>query len=239
MNKTVTIDGRFCGPTRSGNGGYTCGLVAEQIDGAATVRLHVPPPLDTPLSLTGVDGRWMLADGDRAVGTGRAATLDLALPEPIDLATATLAVEQFIGFETHSFPRCFVCGPERAPGDGLRIFSGQTGQGDVVAAPWMVDASLADRNGQVLPRFVWAALDCPSAYAVLPVPEGQAIVLGELTAQVHALPRVGEACTTQAWPLEVDGRKRFAASVVHGEDGRLIGAARATWIQVDAASFGT
>lgn len=235
---TVTIDSRFCGPSQSGNGGYTCGIIAEHIDGAATVRLHAPPPLDTPLQLQPSGEGWVLQQGDTRIGTGKPATLELDLPAPIGLDAATRAVEQFIGFDTHSFPRCFVCGPERRPGDGLRIFSGAIGRDGIVAAPWMVDAGLAGDDGTVPPRYVWAALDCPSAYAVLPVPQGRAIVLGELTAQLQGAPRPGEACTTQAWPLGVDGRKRHAASVVHGDDGRVIGAARATWIEVDAASFG-
>jgi hypothetical protein len=33
-----------------------------------------------------------------------------------------------------------------------------------------------------------------------------------------------------AWSLGEEGRKLYAGTALHGEDGRLLGAARATWI---------
>ena len=46
MDRSVIIPSRFNGPPDSGNGGYSCGVLAAFIDGPARVRLHVPPPLD-------------------------------------------------------------------------------------------------------------------------------------------------------------------------------------------------
>ena len=46
MMAVVSIPSRFNGPPLSGNGGYSCGVLAAFIDGPAQVRLHVPPPLD-------------------------------------------------------------------------------------------------------------------------------------------------------------------------------------------------
>jgi len=48
----VFISQRFCGPPNSGNGGYSCGLLAKNINGACQVRLHQPPPLETSLSIS-------------------------------------------------------------------------------------------------------------------------------------------------------------------------------------------
>src|SRR5215218_4317713 len=51
----IVIDRRFRGPDQSGNGGYTCGLVAGAMDGPAAVTLRLPPPLEVPLRVE--DGR--------------------------------------------------------------------------------------------------------------------------------------------------------------------------------------
>src|SRR6185436_9559900 len=45
----LTIDPRYRGPDTSGNGGYTCGLVAAHVAGDAEVTLRLPPPLGRPL----------------------------------------------------------------------------------------------------------------------------------------------------------------------------------------------
>ena len=43
--KFVAIEKRFCGPPKSANGGYVCGLLASYIDGDAEITLLAPPPL--------------------------------------------------------------------------------------------------------------------------------------------------------------------------------------------------
>jgi hypothetical protein len=50
MKEQLRVDRRFCGPPNSGNGGYTCGLVANFIDGPAEVILRRPPPLNRQLN---------------------------------------------------------------------------------------------------------------------------------------------------------------------------------------------
>ena len=45
------IEERFHGPPRSGNGGYTCGRVAQHMKGIVAARLRAPPPLNTELQL--------------------------------------------------------------------------------------------------------------------------------------------------------------------------------------------
>src|SRR5690606_16223453 len=88
------------------------------------------------------------------------------------------------GFTTHPFPTCFVCGPERAEGDGLRLFPGRL-PGGRTATPFRVPA-------EVTPEIVWASLDCPGGWAV--PQEGRPYVLGRLAARVESLPGPGQRC---------------------------------------------
>jgi hypothetical protein len=48
---------------------------------------------------------------------------------------------------------------------------------------------------------------------------------------VEALPQAGERCVVVGWPLGDEGRKAFAGTALFGEGGRLLGVARATWIE--------
>ena len=98
-----------------------------------------------------------------------------------------------MGFVRHPLPHCFVCGPKRAEGDGLRIFPGRTANEAVFAAPWVPHASLDDGTGQVAPEFLWAALDCAGAFAVMPDGD-QPIILGELCARLDGDVAIGEPC---------------------------------------------
>lgn len=233
---SITIDRRFRGPPRSGNGGYTCGLLGAALGGPACVRLRRPPPLERPLVLALDDVQAQLLDGGELVAEARRATIELEVPEPPSFAAAVAAAEHYVGRHGHAFPECFVCGPRRTPGDGLRIFAGSAA-GPVLAAPWVPDASLAGDNGRIRPEFLWAALDCPGAFSVLPLPAGMTVVLGELCAEVRADLAPGEPCIVQGWPLGAEGRKRYAGTSVHTAHGRLVGWARATWIEVPLADW--
>lgn len=235
-DRSVTIDRRFRGPPRSGNGGYTCGLLGAVLGGPACIRLRHPPPLERPLVITLDDGQARLLDGDERVAEGRLAPLALDVPAPPSFEAAAAAAEHYVGHQGHAFPECFVCGPRRSPGDGLRIFAGTAG-GPLLAAPWIPDVSLAGDDGLVRPEFLWAALDCPGAFAVLPLPPGVTVVLGELCAELHVDLAPGESCIVQGWPLGADGRKRYAGTSVHTADGRLVARARATWIEVPLAEW--
>ena len=99
-----------------------------------------------------------------------------------------------------------------------------------MAAPWVPEASLTDERGAVRPEFLWAALDCPSGWAAIVEAGGRPSVLGELAARVVGAVRVGEPCVVLGWALGGEGRKRFAGSVILGDDGTLRAVARAIWI---------
>lgn len=228
----LEIPERFCGPPNSGNGGYVCGLLAKGLAGTVSARLKAPPPLKTRLRREWTCDSSRLFHGSAVIGEAKSSDARLEAPGCPGLAEAEQAAQGYPGFTSHSFPRCFVCGPARMPGDGLRIFPGPLRGKPIHAAPWMPDATLATDAGSVASEFIWAALDCPSAFAVLPVSEGMTIVLGELTACVTGTLGVGQPVVVTSWPIAHEGRRRTAGSAIHTGDGELVAAARAVWIEV-------
>ncbi|MBC9875898.1 hypothetical protein G8O24_00880 [Bradyrhizobium sp. INPA01-394B] len=239
----IIIDKRFCGPPNSGNGGYVCGRLARQIAGAAEVTLRAPPPLDTPLGASATDdGTWELRDSAKVVATGRAVGVELSRLETASFEEARAAeLLTLVKPHEHPLPTCFVCGPARAKGDGLRIFAGPLGrraQTPVLAASWVPDQNLSDDDGLVAPEFLWSALDCPTGFACNCDPQSNAVdktplLLGRMSARIETRPRAGDRCIITAWPTGRDGRKRMAEAALHDEAGRLLAVARTTWIAVD------
>ena len=237
MTEPLTIADRFCGPPRSGNGGYVCGRVAQALPGAVAVRLRAPPPLDTPLRLEVAPGEATLYHDTTLVEQARSTTLSIAPPAPPSLHDAEAAAAHYPGFKRHPFPRCFVCGPDRRPDDGLCIFPGQLPDSTTYAAPWTPHASLADAAGAIAPEFLWAALDCTGGFAVGPRADGMAIVLGELAASIAGPLALGETCVVIGWPDGSDGRRHFAGSAIFAGGTRLVASGRATWIEVPMAGW--
>lgn len=229
--EAITIPRRFNGPPRSGNGGYVCGRLASYLDGPASVRLRVPPPLERELKVEASADEAQMFDGDTLVAQARRIHLELAPPAPPSFTEAQAASKSYIGFQRHPLPHCFVCGTLRAEGDGLRIFPGRTSDGAVFAAPWVPHASLDDGSGRVAPEFLWAALDCAGAFAVMPA-EMEPIILGELCARLDGSVAIGEPCVVAAWAIGVDGRKRFAGTALYSATGVAVAVARATWIEI-------
>jgi len=234
--RTLRIARRFNGPPESGNGGYACGLFAVTAGVDLRVRLHLPPPLETELELsrdeTG-DGTWRLRHGVTLVATGTPVSLALEVPSPPQYVQAVWASQHYAGFREHAFPDCFVCGPHRRRGDGLRIFPGLLDSG-IVAAPWLPPESLATDPGddRIAPQFHWAALDCPGYFAVSA--GRRPMLLGEMQAHVDRPVHVGEPCTVIGWKLGGEGRRHYAGTALFDGDGELCARARATWIEVRA-----
>jgi hypothetical protein len=229
METHVTIGSRFCGPPRSGNGGYTCGLTATGLDGAVEATLRRPPPLERALHVARGEA-WVLHERDIVVAEARPATLDLDVPDAPSAERAEAMSLHYAGFASHPFPTCFVCGPDRAPGDGLRIFAGGDAGDGIVAAPWIPDETLAGPGGRVRPEFLWAALDCPGYFAV--AAPGETAVLGRMTAEVEPAVSVGEPCIVVAWAMGRSGRKLHAGTALFDADGECRGRSAQTWIVV-------
>lgn len=245
---TLTIARRFRGPADSGNGGYVCGRLAAHVlpaPRAVRVRLRVPPPLERALVVEAEEGVALLRGDapERAIiAEARALApdtadfrIDLAPPPTFDEAVA--AARGFRGRHDHPYPGCFVCGPDRADGDGLRIFPGALPGRPEVASPWIPDASLAAPGdpARVAPEFIWAALDCPGCFAFT-LPPDRTFLLGELSVERRSEVAIGERCVALGWELGVDGRKHFVATALFGGDGRCIGVGRATWFEVPATA---
>ncbi|MGD9966215.1 MAG: hypothetical protein AB7T59_06820 [Hyphomonadaceae bacterium] len=230
--KHITIAPRFNGPPGSGNGGYVCGLMARELDGASEATLRAPPPLGVPLRLTGeVDGSVHLYDGHTLLGEAHPTALDLApLPAP-SLDEARAAAKRYAGLQAHRYSTCFTCGPSRPPHDGLHLYTGAVEGRDMVACTWTPTRDLDRGDGRVAPEFVHAALDCPS-YWSLPG-AGMAALLARLAASIDAddLPRIGEELIVAAWPIASDGRKHRAATAIYTAGGAVIARAEALWIE--------
>lgn len=233
----VVIPRRFRGPPESANGGYTCGLIASRIEGSARVRLHTPPPLDTPLSIRTMDGAGVaLMDGERVIAEGVADQPPGEAPGPVDFEAAVHASKHYRWATGHPFPGCFVCGPDRHHGDGLCIFPGPVEGRRIVAAPWVPDDSVCDATGTVQLEVVWAALDCPSWFGVLEYEDGVAgSLLGQLSAEVLRHPRENERCVVIGWSRGREGRKLHAGAALYTSSGDLLGSSAAVWIEPKAA----
>ena len=232
MQKKITIDAKFNGPPDSGNGGYVCGLLANFIGQEAEVTLRKPPPLEQPLSiLVNDDQEVRLLDGETLIAYGYPKKLNLEIPNPPSIHDAKDAEQRYVGFENHVFPTCFVCGPLRRVGDGLRIFSGSLAHGNGVASSWIPHDSLAGDDGYVAPEFIWASLDCPGYFAVV---RSQKLftLLGCMSVQIINRPKAGESCLLFGWRLGKEGRKRYAGAALFSEAGDLYGMARATWYDI-------
>lgn len=229
--REVLIDRRFNGPPTSANGGYACGVVAEGMHGVATVNLRSPPPLDVPMTLGEDSGKSSLMLGDVLVAEAHADILELDIPQAPGMGVAEAAVSRFVGFKGYQFETCFVCGPKRLPGDGLRIFPGALDGSNVVASPWIPDASLSSDRGEIDRRYVWAALDCPSYFGLVPSPPA---VLAQLTAKIKRVPALGEPLIAMGWPIGSEQRKHLSGSALATRDGDVIAWAKALWIEPKA-----
>lgn len=231
-SSVLRISPRFRGPPLSGNGGYVAGLLAGALGGTdCVVTLKAPPPLDETLGLEIDAAGATLWFGDEPIAAATGIAVEVEVPAAPALEAAEAAARRFTGFHKHIFPGCFVCGPERAPGDGLRIFTGPLDDGsDRVAAVWTPDASLADGDGRVQDEFVWAALDCPGYFAVQDR-AGKA-VLGRLGVIRHAPVLAGEPVIVTGWPIASEGRKHLVGTALHAADGTLLAAGLGTWVSL-------
>ena len=220
----LTFPRRFRGPLTSANGGYASGTLAAFLAGdTVEVTLRLPPPLERPLQVQRNGDSAVLLDGDAVVAEARVADLDpdLDLPAPVAFADAEQATTRFVAVGNPVFRECFVCGV-RDDHDGLGIYAGPVeGRELLHAAPWTVS--------EASPELVWAAIDCPGAYAVGAAGRG-GVVLGRMTARIDRVPESGDRCVVVSWPVGEDGRKLFAGTALFAEDGELLALAKQVWI---------
>jgi hypothetical protein len=227
---TVAVPSRFNGPPTSGNGGYSCGVVAEALTGPAAVSLRRPVPLDRALQLRREpEGKVCAFDDAELIAEAAPASplsaWDGRLPT---LAEARAAHDRFTAPPDGEFGHCFVCGRSRH--DGFEIFTGPVEGADLVASPWTPPAWAADAEGTVLPEFVWAALDCPGFFAL----HGTDMTIAYLARQqveVLAPIKAGVEHIVVGRPLERSGRKGLAATAVLTPDGTVLAHAECLLVQ--------
>jgi hypothetical protein len=230
---SLTVDRRFCGPPGWANGGYVAGLIAQHSAARVRIRLERPIPLQVPLELNPAEGGGLeLTHFGAVLARAQPVDFELEVPAAPSYLEALEASRHFVGFTRHLFPACFVCGTERARGDGLRIFAGRYGAGDLVAAPWVADTALSDGDGKVRPEFISAALDCPGAFAARD--DIAHMLLGEFTAHIDRCVHIDEPCVVIGWKIRASGRKFEVGTALFDEDGELCARARALWIELKA-----
>lgn len=245
MSQTFRIARRFNGPYDSGNGGYSAGLAAQLLPKADAVEatLRAPIPLDATLRAHETDTGLDIMTDDAAtrilIMSLRPVWLETPDVSSPGLEAATIASASYPAAEDHVLPHCYVCGPARAEGDGLRIFpdwlkepSGLDNPNafPIVAAPWRPTPDLADDTGKIAPEYMWAALDCPGAFAVNKEP----ILLGRMSAKILDRPTPDAPLIAVAWSTGQNRRKHFAGTALFNEAGKLLAFSEQTWIQIDA-----
>ena len=105
----------------------------------------------------------------------------------------------------------------------MRVYAGPVeGRPGLVASPWTPAADVA-------PELVWAALDCPSGWAVDDF-QREGVLLGRMATEIDRLPTPGEPHVVLGWRIGGDGRKRFAGSALLTGDGEVLARSRSTWI---------
>lgn len=243
MTETIRIASRFNGPVASGNGGYSAGLAARLVGGnAIEATFRAPIPLNQTLrahdATEGLD--IMTDDASTRILIMSLKPVDLQKPDVKSpgLVAAEVAASTYRGAEDHVLPTCFVCGPSRAVGDGLRIFTDwlkdpagidNPNMFPIVAAPWVPTPDLVDKDNRIAPEFMWAALDCPGAFAV----DKEPILLGRMSAHILERPRADRPLVAIAWSKGKERRKHFAGTALFSDTGDLLAWSDQTWIQID------
>ena len=239
----LTIPDRFNGPAGSAHGGWAAGQLAARVLGvdevglgrAAQVTLRQPLPLGSRQRVSpAADAGVVLTFGGAIIAEATPVELDVAPVDPVCPGLATEAMTRYAGLIQHPYPTCFACGTTRPDRDGLGLRPGPLpDRPGTTATMWVPDASLVGpEDDTVTAAAVWAALDCPGGWAV-EIP-GRPLLLGRITAQVDALPRVGEHCVVMGAVLAREGRKVHSATTAYDGDGRALARATAIWIETTA-----
>lgn len=239
------IDSRFNGPPNSGNGGYVAGKIAELVGLPCEVTLRKPPPLDKTLILRLIDKVGEVFSGDSLIATVASSSPVKNNLELIDYESAKLAAISGLQrrIKSNIFSTCFVCGPDRKEGDGLRLFADTPpsclidGNLKPVAVAWKPSAKLSSNGETIDEAYIWAAMDCPSAVAINntgdETPEQIACLLGRFRNTVFRRPEIDEHCVVVAQMTHRDRRKIFCDVSLFGGRGDLLAAGHTTWIALE------
>ena len=246
----LVIAEQFRGPPNSANGGYACGVVAARLEAkpgeAVEVSLRAPPPLDTPMRVTRTEAGVEVHHDDVLVAIGKAAVLELDVPDAPSQAEAEramadtparwTAVNPLLEGRRGVHPICVCCGDELEDGYGLRVQPGAL-DGTRAAGLWTPHPAFAGEDGHLAPEFAWTALDCPGEFAWYERDEAGGVrngaLLARLTAVIDAPIPVAERCIVLGWRLGESGRKYEAGTALYTLDGQVLARARALWVRFD------
>lgn len=214
--RTVLIEDRFQGLPGIAHGGYVAGLLASAL-GATEIEVRLRRPVPTgrrlPLEQRG-HGTAELLDGEALLAEATPATPAIEPPPAVSALEADAASRRFLGHRHHPAPDCVVCGTERAPGDGLRIFPGPVAGRRLVAAPWVPapvgpeEAADAAGDGRVGPELVSAAFDCVQLWALIahaPPDTSDLVVTSALELSLLRPVAAGEPHVLVGWPIGREG----------------------------------
>lgn len=230
VSETISVPSRFNGPEQSGNGGYSCGLFASLLDGQAEVSLRSPVPMDTELEAERAGEAVRILDGTTVIAEAHPAPpVDAAVPAVVGVEEARRASRRYRAPEEGLFAHCFVCG--RARGDSFEVFAGEVEDDSMVATTWSPPEWTAGESGEVRPELVWAALDCPTYFAVHIGAEMTMSFLARQSVTVHAPIQPGTEHVVVSWPIELDGRKRSAGAALLSAAGEVLASGRALLIE--------
>jgi hypothetical protein len=233
----LQIDQRYEGFPGISHGGYLAGVVANGLGPSVAVTLTKPVPLGAPLTLERGESEVVLRIDGEVAATAVPSQLESTAPEPVVPGAAERASEHYLGFEHHFFPNCFTCGPDRSPGEGLRVFPGPVEGRPLVAAIWLPPTWACRADRAVASQILWAALDCSAIWGHVVHGGANAddrAVSGRLALHQHA-PVPGDALSiVVGWPIERQGRKIFIGAAIFSESGRLLVESRQTMILTPA-----
>lgn len=230
----LSVPARFNGPRESGNGGYSAGLFAARVEGPAAVSLRSPIPLDTPLEEVREGETVRFLDGETLVAEANPADPPaLTVPPAVSLDEARAAAARYIAPREGLFSECFVCGPARE--DSMGVFAGRVEDRELVATTWTPPQWSADGSSAVRPEIVWAALDCPTYFAVH-LDEMRLSFLVRQSVELRAPIPVGVEHVVVAWPTGADGRKRSAGAAVLSATGEVLAVGEALLVEANPLS---
>ncbi|MEI1279599.1 hypothetical protein V6Z05_14820 [Leptospira venezuelensis] len=237
----IIMSQRFCGPPKTGNGGFTAGILVEAAKtNRAEIRLLNPTPVEKSIILESENGQRaaIYDDSKKILATLQSISVEdfpkYKLPVVPDLEEAKRISAFYPGFTTHPFPTCFVCGPKREVKDGMRIFVGpapeQIGFENLMVGYWMPDDTVESENGIVRDAAVWGALDCPGGFAAV-LGEPQLIVLSKIRGQILEHPKIGEDYIVISWRLQKMSRAFKVMTAIFKSDSKKLAAiAEALWL---------
>ena len=226
MLAPLTIARRFRGPRTSANGGYARAARPGGVGwtpAGVEVTLRLPPPLERPLAVDA--GRRARAAarrrGARRRGARRRSRGHAACAADVRGGGGGGPRAGGLGRPgVRRVLRLRHAARGRRPRDPRGARAGR--DDGLVATTWVAQ--------DVRPEIVWAAIDCPGAYALRGDGRGEPL-LARMTARIDRLPAEGERCVVGGWPLDDDGRKRHAATALYGEDGAAVAVSRQLWIE--------